>query len=218
MKKFVFNLLTITALSVALVSCKNKADEAKTGEAEEASTAQVTSVKYMANPTESIIEWKGFKPTGSHNGSIKIESGVFTVNNGNIESGSFLIDMASIVDLDMEPDSEYNAKLVNHLKSADFFDVEKFPNAAFEVTGFEEADGKTMLSGNLTMKDKKNNVTFPVTVSSEGDNFTLTSETFTIDRSKWDVKFKSKSFFSDLGDNFINDDIELKITLKAKKS
>ena len=75
-----------------------------------------------------------------------------------------------------------------------------------------------MLSGNLTLKEAKNNVTFPVKVSNTNDGLVLTSETFTIDRSKWNVKYGSKSFFDDLGDKFINDDIELKITVKATKS
>lgn len=218
MKKNVLNLFTVIALTIAVVGCKKKADEAKTTEAADVSTAMENSVKYIANADESTIEWKGFKPTGTHNGIIKIENGVLTLNDGKIESGTFLIDMKSIVNLDMPADNEMNGKLVGHLKSADFFDVEKYPSAAFEVTGFEEKDGKMMLSGNLKLKEKKNNVTFPVSVSTEGDQVTLTSETFTIDRSKWDVKYGSKSFFDDLGDKFINDDIELKITLKAKKS
>jgi len=218
MKKRVLNVFTVFAIATSLVACKDKAKEAETTAAEAAAKAQMESVKYIANATESSIEWTGFKPTGKHHGTINVESGVLTVNNGKIESGSFLIDMKSIVDLDMPADDEYNAKLVGHLKSADFFDVEKFPNAAFEVTGFEEKEGKNMLSGNLTLKEKKNNVTFPVTVSLEGDSFTITSEVFTIDRSKWDVKYGSKSFFDNLGDKFINDDIELKIMLKANKS
>ena len=218
MKKRILNVFKVFAIAVTLIACKDKAKEAETTAAEEAAKAQMESVKFIANATESSIEWTGFKPTGKHNGTINLESGVFTVNNGKIESGSFLIDMNSIVDLDMPADDEYNAKLVGHLKSADFFDVEKFPSAAFEVTGFEEKEGKNMLSGNLTLKEKKNNVTFPVTVSSEGDSFTMTSEVFTIDRSKWDVKYGSKSFFDNLGDKFINDDIELKIVVKASKS
>ena len=126
--------------------------------------------------------------------------------------------MNSIIVLDIPEDDEYNAKLAGHLKSDDFFDVEKFPSAAFEVTGFEMKDGKSWLSGNLTLKEKKNNVTFPVTVGSADGQFSITSEVFTIDRSKWDVKYGSKSFFYYLGDKFINDDIELKISVKAKKS
>lgn len=218
MKKRFLKVFTIITIAATIVACKDKAKEAETTAAEAAAQAQMASVKYMASTADSSIEWTGFKPTGKHNGTINLENGVFTVNNGKIESGSFLIDMNSIVDLDIPADDEKNAKLVGHLKSADFFDVEKYPSAAFEVTGFEETDGKTMLSGNLTLKEKKNNVTFPVTVSSEGDSFSLTSEVFTIDRSKWDVKYGSKSFFDNLGDKFINDDIELKITLKGQKS
>ena len=126
--------------------------------------------------------------------------------------------MNTIVNLDIPADKEGNGKLVGHLKSADFFDVEKFPSAAFTVTGYEMVDGKGMLSGNLKMKDKENNVTFPVSMTVDGDSFTLTSETFTIDRSKWDVRYGSKSFFDDLGDKFIDNDIELKVMLSAKKS
>jgi len=216
MKKHAFKFLTLIALTIVIVSCKDKADEAKTTAAEDASKAKATSVKHMVNPTESIIEWTGFKPTGKHNGTIKVESGVFTVNNGKLESGSFLIDMNSIENLDIPADNEMHGKLVGHLKSPDFFDVEQFPSAAFEVTGLEEKDGKTWLSGNLTLKDKKNNVTFPVTLNSNNGQYSITSEVFTIDRSKWDVKYGSKSFFDNLGDKFINDDIELIISVKSK--
>ena len=212
MKTNFFKFLTIVALGVAIIGCKKKADEATTTEAEEVATSEAASTKYMANATESVIEWTGYKPTGKHNGTIKVETGVFTVNNGELESGSFIIDMNSLKDTDG------SAKLEGHLKSADFFDVEKYASAAFEVTGFDMVDGKSMLSGNLTLKDVKNNVTFPVSTSVDGDMFTLTSEMFTIDRSKWNVQYGSKSFFDDLGDKFINDDIELKVTVKAKKS
>jgi len=211
MKKNIFNLFTIVAIGIAIVGCKKKADEAATTEAENVAEAQADAVKYIANITESTIEWQGFKPTGSHKGTINIENGALSMNGGTIESGTFLIDMNSI------SESERNAKLEGHLKSPDFFDVAKYPSAAFEITGLTKTDDKTMLSGNLTLKDAKNNVTFPVAVSEDGDTVTLISEVFKIDRSKWNVKFKSKSFFSDLGDKFINDDIELKITVKAKK-
>lgn len=212
MKTNFFKFLTIIAIGAAVVSCKKKADEAVTTEAEEVAKSEATSTKYMVNTDESVIEWTGYKPTGSHVGTIKIESGVFTVNDQALESGTFIIDMNTIAD------SEANARLEGHLKSADFFEVETYPSSAFEVTGFEMVEGKAMLSGNLKMKDTQNNVTFPVTVTQDGDTFTLTSEMFTIDRSKWNVKYGSKSFFSDLGDKFINDDIELKISVKATKS
>jgi len=115
-------------------------------------------------------------------------------------------------------DYDGSARLEGHLKSDDFFDVQNHPNAIFEVTGFKETDGKMLLSGNLEIKGKKNNVTFPVALSEKDDIFTITSEKFTIDRSKWNVRYGSKSFFNDLGDKLINNDIEFKIIVNAKKS
>ncbi|WP_353779478.1 YceI family protein [Winogradskyella sp. 3972H.M.0a.05] len=206
-----FALVTITGCK------KDKANEAATGDAEKVTVAEKSAQKFKVN-TDSSIEWKGFKPTGSHNGTIAVESGVFTLTDGKIQSGTFIIDMNSIVVTDIPAEEEGNASLTGHLKSGDFFNVEQFPNAAFEVTGMETKDGNAMLSGNLKLKDKQNNITFPVTVSEQGDEISITSEKFTIDRSKWDVKYGSKSFFDDLGDKFINDDIELKINLTAKKA
>ncbi|ULC58738.1 YceI family protein [Flaviramulus sp. BrNp1-15] len=217
MKKNLFTILLITAITTSVIGCKDKAKEATTTAAEE--VVEVTpEAKFVADLEASTIEWKGFKPTGSHNGIINIESGILNTTDGKISGGTFLIDMSSLEVKDIPADDENNGKLAGHLKGADFFDVEKHPSAAFEITGVEEVDGKMMLSGNLALKDAKNNVTFPVSVTQDGDAISLVSETFTIDRSKWNVKYGSKSFFDNLGDKFINDDIELKVTLKATKS
>lgn len=218
MKKTFFKILFLSALVTSFTNCKDKAKEASTTEAEEVTVVEAEALKFTADTATSTIEWKGFKPTGSHNGVINIESGVLNTVDGKIAGGSFLIDMSSITVLDIPADDKGNAKLHGHLTSPDFFDVEKYPSAAFEITGMEEVEGKMMLSGNLTLKDAKNNVTFPVSVSNEGDAMTLTSETFTIDRSKWNVQYGSKSFFDNLGDKFINDDIELKIMVKTTKA
>ena len=212
MKKNVASIIIASVIAISIISCKDKAKEASTSEAEEVITNEVTTDKYSVDLTASTIVWKGFKPTGTLNGTINIESGVLNLNNGKINGGTFLIQMNSI------QESENNEKLEGHLKSADFFDVEKHPNAAFEITGLNEVEGKTMLSGNLTLKDIKNNVTFPVNVVNDNDTIAFTSDTFTIDRTKWNVQYKSKSIFTDLGEKFINDDIELKITIKANKS
>tara|TARA_R110002050_G_scaffold300018_1_gene467356 strand:- start:31845 stop:32483 length:639 start_codon:yes stop_codon:yes gene_type:complete len=212
MKKSIATIFTIVTLSITLISCKDKAKEADTKEAETVAVSELSSEKYTVNTSESTIAWKGFKPTGSHNGTIAIENGVLNIADGKINSGTFLIDMNSIKDVDA------SAKLEGHLKNADFFDVEKFPTAAFEITSIENVDGKTMLSGNLTLKDVKNNVTFPVSVTNKNNIITLTSESFVIDRTKWNVQYGSKSIFDNLGDKFINDDIELQVTVKATKS
>lgn len=217
MKKNFVKILFITALIISGTSCKDKAKEATTTAAEDVVETE-SAESYSVNTDASTIEWKGFKPTGSHNGTIAIDNGVLDVANGEIVGGTFIINMNSITVLDIPADDEKNGKLAGHLKSPDFFDVEKHPSAGFTITGIEDVDGKMMLSGNLSLKEAKNNVTFPVTVTNENGAVTLNSETFTIDRSKWNVQYGSKSFFDNLGDKFINDDIELKIMVKAAKS
>lgn len=217
MKTSFLNFFAAIAL-ISFSSCAEKAKEAETKEAEAAAVAEATAVTYKADSNKSTVEWKGFKPTGSHNGTLTVSKGVVNVNDGTIESGTFAIDMGSLTVTDIPVEEEGNANLTGHLKSPDFFDVETYPSAKFEVTGIETVDGKTMLSGNLTMKDATNNISFPVTTEMNGDMMTLTSETFTIDRSKWNIKYGSKSFFDNLGDKFINDDVELKVTLVASKS
>lgn len=217
MKNRFLTILTL-ALVITFASCKDKAQEVETTDAEQAAEVTEVSTKYLVDTNASTIAWKGFKPTGSHTGTIKVESGVFTMNGDAIESGSFLIDMTSLYVTDLPEDTEDHGKLSGHLKSPDFFDVEAFPASAFEVTGFKSENGKMMLSGNLKMKDVENNISIPVNVTENNGSVTITSETFTVDRSKWNIKYGSKSFFDDLGDKFINDDMELQITIKANKA
>ncbi|SFN87171.1 Polyisoprenoid-binding protein YceI [Bizionia echini] len=217
MKNRFLTILTL-ALVVTFASCKDKAQEAETTEAAEAAEVTEVSTKYLVDTDASTIMWKGFKPTGSHTGTIQLESGVFTMNGDAIESGSFLVDMTSLNVTDIPEEEEDHGKLTGHLKSPDFFDVETFPASAFEVTGFTSENGKMMLSGNLKMKDVENNISIPVTITENNDSVTITSETFTVDRSKWNIKYGSKSFFDDLGDKFINDDMELQITITANKA
>ncbi len=212
MKNSFKTIIVATIIAVSITSCKDKAKEAATTDVEDVIDASAATDKYSVNLTDSKIIWKGFKPTGTHNGTVNLENGVLDVENGKINGGTFLIKMNTIKDADS------SAKLEGHLKSADFFDVEKYPNAAFEITGLNETEGKTMLSGNLTLKDVKNNVTFPVNITHKNNTITVTSDTFSIDRTKWNVQYKSKSIFSDLGDKFINDEIELQISIKASKS
>jgi polyisoprenoid-binding protein YceI len=218
MKTRFLTVLTLAILAVAFTNCKDTAKEAETTEAVAPTEKTDISTKYKVNTEGSTIMWTGHKPTGKHNGTIAIESGVMTMKDNVLESGTFLINMNSINVMDIPVEEKGHAKLTNHLKSDDFFDVAQYPTSAFEVTGIETVDGKTMLSGNLNMKNVTNNVTIPVTINQNGDMLVITSETFTIDRSKWDVKYGSKSFFDNLGDKFIDNDIELKINVSAIKA
>lgn len=209
--------LFIAALAISVTGCKDKAKEAETTAVETVEEI-IDAASYTVNTEASTIEWQGFKPTGAHNGTIAIENGTLDIDNGEIVGGSFVIDMTAITVLDIPAEDEGNAKLAGHLKGADFFDVAQYPSANFTITGLEKVGDKVMLSGNLKLKDAENNVTFPVTFNNEGESVTLTSETFTIDRTKWNVQYGSKSIFKNLGDKFINDDMELKVIVKANKA
>ena len=173
---------------------------------------------YNAVKESSVVNWKGFKPTGEHYGTLELKNGHFTVKGGDILGGEFQMDMNSIKNLDIPADSEYNAKLVGHLKNDDFFGVDKHPVATFKINKVTKRNGKSVVEGDLTIKEKTNPVSFEAMVEVKDDMVYMKSEVFKIDRSKWDIKFKSTSFFSDLGDNFIYDDIEISLEVKAKAS
>ena len=224
MKRNILYLALTLIITFSTTGCKDKADKANTSDAEAAAISESTSEKFTVNISESTIEWKGFKPTGTHNGTIRLDNGVLKTDDGKLQSGTFLIDMNTISVTDLEA-GDGKEDLESHLKGSvegkenHFFDVSKFPTAAFEITATESlAAGKTRLSGNLAIKGQKHNISFPVNITNEGDQMTIESESFTIDRTKWNVNYGSKSVFDDLGDRFINDDIELKIIIKAKKS
>ncbi|MEN8186608.1 MAG: YceI family protein [Bacteroidota bacterium] len=171
--------------------------------------------KFKANIENSTIKWKGFKPAGSHHGTISLKNGYFLVEKIKITGGEFIIDMNSIVNLDL--DGNWNKKIVAKLKSADFFDVKKYPKAVFKITGSEQKNGKTQINGELSLKDKTNPVSFIATVNYKKEQLEVKSESFKIDRSKWNVKHKSKSFFSGLSDNFIYDDMEIIVDVVCEK-
>ena len=221
MKKTIFNLFMIAGIAMATVGCKNDKD-AKSDAALEVAVANNEAVEFVIDTTSSVIDWKGEKPTGIHTGTIKLSEGIFKANDSIVESGTFVIDMTSINVTDQT--GEDKIKLEKHLmgtvegQEGDFFNVNKYPEATFEVTGVTTIDGKTMLQGNLTMKEETKNVEFPVTISMNGDTLELTSATFMIDRTKWGVNYGSKSVFDSLGDKFINDNIELTINLVAYKA
>jgi polyisoprenoid-binding protein YceI len=174
----------------------------------------------------SLIDWEGYKPTGKHHGTINISSGALNVKDGNLVGGEFVIDMNSIVNLDLE-DADYNAKLVGHLKSADFFEVETFPTAKFVITevkpvdiaqiNLEKANGKVVpthtITGNLTIKAITKSISFNAMVDANGDNFEALTNQFFIDRSEWAVKYGSRKFFDNLKDKFINDQMGIGIRL-----
>ena len=163
----------------------------------------------------SVITWKGSKPTGSHNGDISLKEGSLVIKNDTVISGNFIIDMHSVNTLDLEPSSG-KSDLESHLKAADFFDVIKFPTAKFVITSSKVVEGKLMVTGNLTLKAITKSITIPATVSSENGITIFKSEVFNIDRTDFGVTYKSKTFNAQLKDKFINDMMEISFEVKTK--
>ncbi|WP_026914430.1 YceI family protein [Christiangramia portivictoriae] len=222
MKRLLLNAFVVASLGLGFTACKNNNNEAETAEAKDAATAEAEAMEYKVDTTASTIEWQGSKPTGNHTGTIAVKEGTFMATDSTIQSGTFVIDMKSIevTDLEGEEKSNLEAHLMGTVegKEGDFFNVQEYPEATFEVTGITKEEGATMLQGNLTMKDVTKNITFPVTISKDNETYTISSKDFSIDRTKWNVNYGSKSVFEGLGDQFINDDIQLTINLKAKKA
>lgn len=160
------------------------------------------------NTDKSTIKWTGKKIGGSHDGFIKISKGTLTLKNDKISSGEFTIDMASITNTDLK-DEGYNQKLVGHLKSDDFFGVSSFPTASFKITKATPfVNGKATVTGKITIKGITETISFDVV--KKGSTYTGTME---VDRSKFNVKYGSTSFFDSLGDKAINDIFILDIKL-----
>jgi len=168
--------------------------------------------KFIVDVTSSTVTWKGYKPTGSHNGTISLQSGSITMQDKYITQGLFVADMATIKDADG------SAKLEGHLKSPDFFEVEAFPTAKFEISQVEmHENGAATIIGKITIKGIAKEISFSGEVSKTDDLVTLKSTVFKINRADFNVKFKSKSFFNDLKEKFINDEFDLHVTIVAKK-
>jgi polyisoprenoid-binding protein YceI len=222
MKTKVSSLLILAVMAFGVISCGGDKKSTETKEAEEVKAPAEAAVSYRVNTEESIIDWKGKKPGTTHTGTLKVAKGIVSMAGESLEGGEFVFDMSTIVVTDLEGKQKDN--LEAHLKGTvegkegDFFNINKYPMGNFAVTGIEEKDGKTYLSGNLTLKEITRNVSFPVTIQTEGDKVMITSDEFAIDRTEWEINFGSKSIFDNLGDNFIHDDILLTINVEAVKA
>jgi polyisoprenoid-binding protein YceI len=170
---------------------------------------------YKVSSKSSKVEWLAKKVTGQHNGSIDIKSGGLTFSGNKLTGGNFVINMKTIKVLDLEEGSKMNGKLTGHLNSPDFFNTDEFGEANFMVTSVKKVksdDANYSITGDLTIKGKSSSITFPAQVSKEGRKVSATAK-MTFDRSKFDIKFRSASFFENLGDKMIYDDVEMTVSL-----
>ncbi|QTY27183.1 YceI family protein [Flavobacterium sp. CS20] len=205
--------------------CKSDQKQKKTKETEVTpKTENDISGQYKVDENSSIINWIGSKPARKHTGIIKVKSGEMSFENGKLVSGKFTIDMNSINVRDLEGQDKID--LENHLKGSiegkedHFFNVEEYPYAFFKITSVEPFEGKHKIKGDLEIKGITNSVEFVSEINFGNDNqaVKLISEEFSIDRTEWDIEFMSKSVFDDLKDNFINDNIQIQVNIKAIQS
>ena len=220
MKNLFFFFLLASGL---LISCQGdtSADAAKTtdkaGTAAKATDAAKT---FTVDTGLSLVNWEGYKPGQyGHKGTIKLQSGKFKVKDGKPESGSFVIDMTSLESTDLADAPDKKAKLEGHLKSGDFFEVEKYPMGKFTMTEIAPLAGNPAanytIKGNLVMKDITKGIEIPAKVMVVDGKATITTPEFTINRTDWDIKFAS-GIAGAVKEQLIADDVKMSINLIAE--
>ena len=154
----------------------------------------------------SNLQWEAKKVVGAgHKGTLTFSAGEFTYKNNELVGGSFVVDMNTLTVTDEDMDAKGKAKLEEHLKSDDFFAVKKFPTATLKLKTVTKTQAGYKAEGDLTIKG----ITKPVTVEllrTAADGF---ASTVVINRTQYDIKYGSGSFFSNLGDKAIEDNFTI---------
>lgn len=230
MKKSILMVFALTAL--VLTSCKKEASATEdTVDSTAVSNSDAPAVEgaeaFAVQPADSKLDWEGGKISGDkHSGFINFKEGEVLVKDGKVVGGKFVLDMNTIESTDIKDDPEMKIMLDGHLKGtaedkekADhFFNVTQYPTATFEITSVAEENGKQVVEGNLTIKDKTNPIKFTAQVKVDGDNASLVSDEIIIDRTKWNVNYNSGSVIKDLAaDKVIKDEIKVLVSVLAKK-
>ncbi len=178
--------------------------------------------RYEIDPEKSIAGWTGRNPKYAHHGKITVKSGNFEIKDENIVSGGIVLDMTTIKDDDL---TEITGKgiLEAHLKSSDFFDVKRFPEASFHLESAEKISAALMgtpnyvIRGGLTIKGVTNPISFPAMIVPMEDGSINAQAHFDFDRTLWNVRYGSEKFFEKLGMHLVNDKVSLELFLVVKK-
>ena len=213
MKKNLFITSLILLVTSLFFSCLERVKSANEGIASAGPVSRGQT--YVIDPTQSVVTWKGAMLVGSnsHEGYISVSKGELMIEEDQLVGGGAQVDMNTIRDENQQSDNG----LVKHLKSADFFDTEKFPFSSIAITGVGSAnDTIKNITGNLTIKG----VTHPVTFSTQvkvKDGIARANGRLVIDRTDWNVRYRSGKFYDLLADKVIADSIEIGITIVARK-
>lgn len=215
MKRKLFSVV-FSAFLTAFITVSCKKEKPVTGESNDVVILK-DGAEFTVDTLNSKVEWKGYKifksENTSHFGTIKFESGDVTVKDGKLQSGKFVADMTSLTSEDLKNDAEQLEKLNGHLKSGDFFEVEKFPTASYEITKVSplaEGDYNTVLDGNLTIKGITKPMQFKANVLVKDGVVNIATEPTDLKREDFGVKFQSP-----VENGVIKDEITLQINVKA---
>ena len=179
-------------------------------------TTMITQDHVKVNTEASTVKWVGSKITSSHEGDIKISSGKLVLEDGMLLGGEFVIDMTSIICTDLKP-NEGGDKLVKHLKADDFFGVENHPTSTLKITNVSHVSASNyLITADLTIKGITHPVDFNADVKINNTAY-LANATLVFDRTKYGIEYNSGSFFDNLGDYLILDDITLELFLLSVK-
>jgi polyisoprenoid-binding protein YceI len=171
-------------------------------------TVAFTNAIKKVNISESTIVWTGKKVLGSHTGTIQLKEGYFEMEGNDIIGGKFMVDMTTINVTDLEAGNG-KEKLEGHLKSDDFFGIKDHPLATLAFTKVQKMDDGYEVDGMLTIKGTSEPISFDLMMNGN----TATTK-IKIDRTKYNVRYGSGSFFDSLGDNTISDKFTLEVELK----
>ncbi|QHV95290.1 YceI family protein [Spirosoma endbachense] len=194
-------------------------------EAPEKSTIRLSLAKaitYSVDPAQSTISWNAKKVTGEHNGVVKMAKGQLNLEGNKLIGGTFVADMSTLRDVDKGETNPFNEKLVNHLRSDDFFAVEKYPTSTFKITsakpiaGAKPGEPNYTIVGELTMKATTKTQTFPATINLSGDVVQATAK-FAVNRLDYDIKYRA-AIIGTAADKIIDDTFSLDLKIVATKA
>ena len=214
MKKFLLPaLFAVAVLSAAPAASAQKMNSAKTA---------TTAPAYKLQSQLSTLGWEGKAVTHGHNGSMDFTDGELLVKGNALVGGTVTVNMKSLKCLDIK-DAESQGKFVGHMTSDDFFGVEKFPTSTFKIVSITPIKGaakdaeNATIAGDMTIKGVTQRISFPAKVGVK-DGVAAASGKVTIDRTKFGLKYGSKTFFDSIGDKAIYDTFDLSFNVIAKKA
>jgi polyisoprenoid-binding protein YceI len=210
--------ISLTLATLALLLTTGAPAVFATGDNPTEKTVAKTPTSLTVDPSRSEVNWKATKVGGEHVGTVKLANGTLQVNGNKLVGGSFAMDMTTIVDTDLT-NASMNERLTNHLKSDDFFSVQKHPSSTFTITKAEPiakakaGEHNYTITGDLTIKGTTHPITFPATVKVAGNSAEATAK-FDVNRIKYDIKYRS-GLLGTAADKIIYDDFTIDLKLVA---